>query len=103
MRLPSALIQPIAAEDVATAVARTAAGAPLNGDIEIAGPEQMGLDELGPPRRSRSGGDAREVVSDPEATYFGARMEERTLLPVEGAQIFATTLDEWLPANPPRS
>ena len=102
VHLPSNLVQPIAAEDVATAVARTAAGAPLDADIEIAGPEQMGLDEW--VRRALAfRGDARQVVSDPEATYFGARMEERTLVPVEGAQIFSTTLDEWLPANPPRS
>jgi hypothetical protein len=42
-------------------------------------------------------------VTDPDAPYFGARMEERTLMPVAGAQLFATTLEEWLPANPPRS
>jgi uncharacterized protein YbjT (DUF2867 family) len=102
IHLPHALMQPIAAEDVATAVARTAAGAPLNADIEIAGPEVMGLDDL--VRRGLAfRGDRREVVTDPEAPYFGARMEERTLMPVDGAQVFETTLDEWLPANPPRS
>ncbi len=102
IHLPGTLMQPIAAEDVATAVARTAAGAPLDGDIEIAGPEVMGLDEL--VRRGLAfRGDAREVVTDPEAPYFGARMQERTLMPIDGVQVFATTLDEWLPANPPRS
>lgn len=101
LRLPPALTQPIAAEDVATAVARTAAGAPLNADVEIAGPEAMGLDEL--VRRGLAfRGDTRVVVTDPEAPYFGAHMEERTLMPVDGVQIFATTLEEWLPANPPR-
>lgn len=101
IHLPGTLMQPIAAEDVATAVARTAAGAPLDGDIEIAGPEVMGLDEL--VRRGLAfRGDAREVVTDPEAPYFGARMQERTLMPIDGVQVFATTLDEWLPANPPR-
>ncbi|MFK4834503.1 SDR family oxidoreductase [Microbacterium sp. ZW T2_14] len=101
IHLPNNLMQPIAAEDVATAVARTAAGAPLNADVEIAGPEVMGLDEL--VRRGLAfRGDPREVVTDPDAPYFGARMQERTLMPVDGVQVFATTLDEWLPANPPR-
>ncbi|MFC8682580.1 SDR family oxidoreductase [Microbacterium ureisolvens] len=102
LHLPGNLVQPIAAEDVATAVARTAAGEPLGADIEIAGPEVMGLDEM-----VRRGlvfrGDAREVVTDPDAPYFGARMEERTLMPVEGVRLFDTTLEEWLPANPPRA
>ncbi|MFF2484865.1 SDR family oxidoreductase [Microbacterium sp. NPDC058062] len=102
IHLPGNLVQPIAAEDVATAVARTAAGAPLNADAEIAGPEVMGLDEM-----VRRGlvfrGDPREVVTDAEAPYFGARMQERTLMPVAGVQVFETTLEEWLPANPPRS
>ncbi|HTN55892.1 MAG TPA: LysR family transcriptional regulator, partial [Microbacterium sp.] len=100
VRLPGALIQPIAAEDVATAVARTAAGAP-QGDIEIAGPEAFGMDEFA--RRALAfRKDPRTVVRDDTATYYGAVIEDRTLIPVEGAQIFATTLEEWLPANPPR-
>jgi len=101
VHLPGALMQPIAAEDVATAVARTAAGEPVDGDIEIAGPEQFTMDEF-----VRRGlvfrNDPRQVVQDPDATYYGAHIEERTLVPVDGAQIFATRLDEWLPANPPR-
>ncbi|MCK6065710.1 MULTISPECIES: SDR family oxidoreductase [Microbacterium] len=101
VHLPGALMQPIAAEDVATAVARTAAGAPVNGDIEIAGPEQFTMDEF--VRRGLAfRNDPRHVVQDPDATYYGAHIEERTLVPVDGAQIFATRLDEWLPANPPR-
>lgn len=100
VRLPGALIQPIAAEDVATAVARTAAGTP-QGDIEIAGPEAFGMDEFA--RRALAfREDPRTVVRDDTATYYGAVIEDRTLIPVEGAQIFATTLEEWLPANPPR-
>ncbi|MFB8145145.1 SDR family oxidoreductase [Microbacterium sp. NPDC056003] len=102
LRLPGNLVQPIAADDVATAVARTAAGSPLNADVEIGGPEIMGLDEM--VRRGLAfRNDPREVVTDPEAEYFGARMQERTLMPVDGVQVFATTLEEWLPANPPRS
>lgn len=101
VRLPGALIQPMAAEDVATAVARTAAGEPV-GDIEIAGPEAFGLDEF--VRRGLAfRGDPRTVVRDDTAPYYGARIEERTLLPIGGAQIFETRLEEWLPANPPRA
>lgn len=100
VRLPGALIQPMAAEDVSTAVARAAAGSPL-GDVEIAGPEAFGLDEF-----IRRGlgfrGDPRTVVRDDSAPYYGAQIEERTLLPVEGAEIFTTTLADWLPLNPPR-
>lgn len=100
VRLPGALIQPMAAEDVATAVARTAAGSPV-GDIEIAGPEAFGLDEF--IRRGLTfREDPRVVVRDDEAPYYGARIEERTLIPVDGAQIFGTRLEEWLPLNPPR-
>src|SRR4029450_10562379 len=78
VRLSPALIQPIAAEAVAGAVARTAAGEPVNGTLEIAGPEQFGLDEL-----IRRGlgfrGDPRAVVADPQARYYGALLEERSL------------------------
>lgn len=98
--LPGALIQPIAADDVATAVARTAAGEP-QGDVEIAGPEAFGMDEFA--RRALSfRGDPRTVVRDDAAPYYGAQIEERTLIPINGAHIFGTTLEEWLPLNPPR-
>ena len=101
VRLPGGLVQPIAAEDVATAVARTAAGEP-QGDIEIAGPEAFGMDEF--IRRGLAfRKDPRHVVRDDTAPYYGAQIEERTLVPLDGAQIFETTLAEWLPANPPRS
>ncbi|MCS3844444.1 SDR family oxidoreductase [Microbacterium sp. AK031] len=100
VRLPGALIQPIAAEDVATAVVRAAAGAPL-GDVEIAGPEAFGLDEF--VRRGLTfRGDSRTVVRDDDAPYYGAKIEERTLIPLDGAQIFETRLEGWLPLNPPR-
>ncbi|NNC12011.1 SDR family oxidoreductase [Planctomonas sp. JC2975] len=100
VRLPGALIQPMAAEDVATAVARAAAGDPV-GEIEIAGPEQFGMDEF--VRRGLTfRDDPRTVVRDDTAPYYGAVIEERTLIPVEGATIFETRLEDWLPANPPR-
>ncbi|MEP7765443.1 SDR family oxidoreductase [Sanguibacter sp. 25GB23B1] len=100
VRLSPALIQPIAADDVATAVARTTAGEPLNGTIEVAGPVELGLDDL-----VRSGlaaaGDPRTVVSDPEATYFGQKLGRRMLLPGADAVIFGTTFDEWLASAAP--
>jgi uncharacterized protein YbjT (DUF2867 family) len=100
VRLPDARIQPMAADDVATAVGRVAAGAPLNGTVEVAGPEQFGLDEL-----IRTGlafrGDPREVVTDPDARYFGALLDKDMLLPGPGAQPAATRFADWLPLNPP--
>ncbi|MDL9980068.1 SDR family oxidoreductase [Microbacterium sp. ASV49] len=102
VQLPGALVQPIAAEDVATAVARTAVGEPLNGDREVAGPEQFGMDEF--IRRGLAfRNDPRTVVRDDSAPYYGAQIEERTLVPLDGAWIAETTLEEWLPANPPRA
>jgi len=99
VRLSHALIQPMAADDVATAVGRTAVGAPLNGTIDIAGPEQLGLDDL-----VRKGlalrGDPRTVVADPSAPYFGAILEERTLVPAGEAIVFETRFEDWLAAQP---
>ena len=101
VRLPPALIQPIAADAVASAVARTAVGAPINGTIEIAGPEQFGLDEL-----IRKGlsfrGDPREVVADPEARYYGAFLEERILLPGADALILGPRFEDWLGHTAPQ-
>jgi hypothetical protein len=99
VHLSHALIQPMAGNDVAIAVARTAAGAPLNATLEVAGPRQYGLDDL-----VRTGlalrGDTRTVVADPEALYFGEKLSERMLLPGPDATIFDTVFEEWLPANP---
>ena len=93
--LPPALIQPMAADDVASAVGRVAVGPPLNGVVEVAGPETFRLDEL---VRSLldAQGDPREVVADPHARYFGIAPGERTLLPEDDAQIGETSLDSWL-------
>lgn len=95
VRLPPVLIQPMAAEDVAQAVARAAVGQPVNGRIEVAGPEQFRLDEL---IRGRLGatGDPREVVTDPQAGYFGIRPGERSLLPGDGARLAATRFADWI-------
>jgi hypothetical protein len=90
----------MAADDVAAAAGRVAAGAPLNATIEVAGPEQFGLAEL-----IRKGlafrGDSRTVVTDPQARYFGALLDKDTLLPGAGALLAATRFEQWLPLNPP--
>ena len=90
-----ALIQPMAADDVAAAVARVAVGAPIGGMVEFAGPEQFRLDDL-VRRGIRS--DPREVVADPLARYFGARLDERELLPSADATLTPTRLADWLSA-----
>jgi uncharacterized protein YbjT (DUF2867 family) len=95
VRLPPALVQPIAAQDVAVAIERIAVGTPLNGIVEIAGPEQFGLDEV-VRRRLAAAGDPRTVVTDPEAGYFGVTPTERALLPGEGARIAETRFEDWL-------
>jgi uncharacterized protein YbjT (DUF2867 family) len=100
VRLPDAGVQPIAAEDVATAVARTAAGEPLNGTLEIAGPQVLTMAEwIRNALAFRK--DPRTVVTDPDARYFGARPGKDGLVPGPDAQLAKTRLADWLPANPP--
>ena len=95
VRLPSALIQPMAADDVASAVARVAMGSPLNGTVEIGGPEKFRLDEL--VRRGLAAwNDPREVVADPHARYYGIEVSERTLVPGDDAQPGETRFENWL-------
>jgi uncharacterized protein YbjT (DUF2867 family) len=95
VRLPPVQFQPMAADDVATKVARVAAGAPINGMVEIGGPETFRFDEA-IARRLQSLGDTRDVVADPQARYFGAVLEERSLVPDDGAETGATRYDDWL-------
>jgi uncharacterized protein YbjT (DUF2867 family) len=95
VRLAPVLIQPIAADDVATAVAGIAVGAPVNGTIEVAGPEQFRLDafiEQGLGARN----DPRRVMADPRARYFGVELGERTLVPGEEALLARTRFEDWL-------
>jgi len=99
-RLSDALIQPMAAEDVAAAVGRVAVGAPVNGTVEVGGPESFGLDEL-VRLCLEFRGDPREVVTDPDARYFGIRLEKDMLLPGPDAELATTRFAEWLPLNPP--
>jgi uncharacterized protein YbjT (DUF2867 family) len=95
VRLPPGLFQPIAADDVAAIVADVAIAAPRNGIVEIAGPERAPFNEI-VARYLRAVGDPREVVRDPEARYFGGRVEERSLVPLGEARLGHIGLDEWL-------
>jgi len=95
VRLPPVLFQPIASDDVAAAVAEAALAAPRNGIVEIAGPERAPFNEI-VARYLQAVGDPREVVSDPEARYWGGRVEERSLVPLGEARLGRIGLDEWL-------
>jgi uncharacterized protein YbjT (DUF2867 family) len=95
VHLPPVLFQPIAADDVASALARIAVGPPVNGIVEIAGPEQFRVDEL-VRRRLAVLKDPREVIADPKALYSGARLGERTLVPAKNALLGETRFETWL-------
>jgi uncharacterized protein YbjT (DUF2867 family) len=95
VRLPPGLFQPIAADDVAANVADVALAAPRNGIVEIAGPERAPFNEI-VARYLKAVGDPREVVRDPEARYYGGRVEERSLVPLGEARLGRIGLDEWL-------
>ena len=95
VRLAPVLIQPMAAEDVANAVAMISVGSPVNGIVEVAGPQQFRLDEL--IRRVLSErDDPRQVNADPHAPYAGAQLGERTLVPGDDARLGEIRLDDWL-------
>ncbi len=100
VRLAPVLIQPMAADDVAAAVAAIALGAPVNGVVEIAGPEQFRLNELIQQALSARH-DARQVVADPNARYFGAILGERTLVPAQGARLGAIRFQDWISRSTP--
>ncbi len=93
VRLSPGLFQPIAADDVAAIVADVALGAPRNGIVEIAGPERAPFNEI-VARYLKAIGDPRQVVSDPEARYFGGRVGERSLVPLDEARLGRFGLDE---------
>src|SRR5215813_6713322 len=95
VRLSPVLFQPIAADDVAAIVVDVALASPRNGIVEIAGPERGLLNEI-VARYLKAVGDPCEVVSDPEARYFGGRVEEHSLVPLGEARLGRIGLDEWL-------
>jgi len=95
VHLPPVLFQPMAADDVASGVGRIAVGPPVNGIVEIGGPEQFRVDEL-VRRRLESLQDPREVIADPHARYSGAELGERTLLPGKDARLGETRFADWL-------
>lgn len=95
VRIPPVAFQPMAAEDVANAVTKVAVGPPLNGTVEVAGPERFGFDEF--IRRGLSArNDPREVIADPEARYFGALLSENSLVPIGEAQLGEVRFENWL-------
>ena len=95
VRVAPVLIQPMAAEYVASAVGRISVVSPVNGIVEVAGPQRFRLDEL-IRRVLRERRDPREVITDPHARYLGAELDERTLLPGDDARLAETRFDDWL-------
>ena len=89
------MFQPIAADDVAAITADVAIAPPRNGTVEIAGPERVAFNEM-VARYLKAIGDPRTVVSDPEARYFGGRVEERSLVPLGEARLGSIDFNEWL-------
>jgi uncharacterized protein YbjT (DUF2867 family) len=95
VRLPPVLIQPMAADDVAKAVSRVALGVPLNGTVDVAGPQPFRFDEV--IRRGLAArNDPRQVIADTHARYFGAELDERSLIPAGDARLGEIRLEEWL-------
>ncbi|HJY30488.1 MAG TPA: SDR family oxidoreductase [Pyrinomonadaceae bacterium] len=95
VRLPSVAFQPVAAEDVATAVSKVAIESPLNGTVELAGPEQFRFDEF--IRRGLSArNDPRDVIADPHARYFGTELRECSLVPDNAALFGEIRFEDWL-------
>ena len=101
VRLAPVLIQPMAADDVASEVGKVAQGTPVNGTVEVAGPDRFRLDEF--IRRSLSArNDRREVIPDTEARYFGAKLSENTLIPSDAARLGEIRLEDWLRRSTPQ-
>jgi uncharacterized protein YbjT (DUF2867 family) len=94
VRLPSVLFQPVAAHDVALTVSEVALGPPVMGTVEVAGPEQFRFDEI-LSRDLIARHDPRRVVTDPHARYFGTELEDRSLVPGDGARLGQTHYEDW--------
>jgi uncharacterized protein YbjT (DUF2867 family) len=99
VRLSPALMQPIAADDVAAALAEIATNEPVNGTVEVAGPEAIPLDELAR-RVLAANKDPRPVTADVHARYFGAELDDRSLTPGDDARIAPTRFEDWLSQSP---
>lgn len=95
VRLPSALMQPIVSDDVAALLADIAVGAPINGTVEIAGPEPIRQDEM-VRQFFRATGDTRSLVVDPAALYFGVRLNDQSLTPGANSRLGKTRFQDWL-------
>jgi uncharacterized protein YbjT (DUF2867 family) len=95
VRLPSALMQPIASDDVAAIIADIAVGEPLNGTVEMAGPEPVRMDEL-VQRYLTATRDARTVITDPNARYYGVEVNDRSLTPGDNPRVGPTRFADWL-------
>lgn len=97
VRAPHGAFQPIAAADVATAVTRAAAADPVNGVINIAGPEKQGMDDFIRTRFAATG-DGRRVVTDDDARYYGAILDDRSIVPIDGEDVvvYPTTFGDWM-------
>jgi uncharacterized protein YbjT (DUF2867 family) len=100
VHLSPALFQPIASDDVVAALADVAVAAPVNGTVEVAGPEPLPLDDV-VRRYLRASGDAREVVADVRARYFGTPLDDRSLTPGDNPRIGSTRFEEWLGRSVP--
>jgi len=98
VRLPNALMQPMAADDVAAAVADAALAEPLNGTVEVAGPEPIRQDDL-VRRYLNATGDARKVITDPNALYFGIELNDQSLTPGDHPRLGPTRFADWLSHN----
>jgi uncharacterized protein YbjT (DUF2867 family) len=95
------MFQPILSSDVVAALADITLGSPLNGTVEVGGPERFRIDEL-VRRVLRANGDTREVVADSHARYFGAELDDQSLLASPGARIGSMRFEEWLKSSAPQ-
>jgi uncharacterized protein YbjT (DUF2867 family) len=95
VRVPPALMQPIAADDVGAVVADTALAEPLNGTFDLAGPEPIRQDDL-VRRFLKATGDARTVITDPKALYYGIAVNDQSLTPGDNPRLGPTRFDDWL-------
>ena len=95
VRLPPAMMQPVAADDLAAALADISTAAPANGTVELAGPEPTRMDEL-VRRLFAATGDVRQVITDPQARYFGAAVDDQSLTPGDNPRLGPTRYADWL-------